>query len=80
MMDGWGGIMQGMGLVWLLVLVVLVLAVAGLVKYLMKLRACGYDGALGENRQALASARAVITALPASRRAWPAATRASAIG
>ena len=36
MMDGWGGMMQGMGLVWLLVLVVLVLAVAGLVKYLMK--------------------------------------------
>ena len=36
MMDGVGGIMQGMGLVWLLVLVVLVLAAAGLVKYLMK--------------------------------------------
>ena len=36
MMDGVSGIMQGMGLIWLLVLVVLVLAAAGLVKYLMK--------------------------------------------
>ena len=36
MMDGMGGMMQGMGLVWLLVVVVLVLAVAALVKYLMK--------------------------------------------
>ena len=36
MMDGVNGIMQGMGLIWLLVLVVLVLAAAGLVKYLMK--------------------------------------------
>jgi hypothetical protein len=34
MMDGMGGMMTGMGLVWLLVLVVLVLAAAALVKYL----------------------------------------------
>jgi hypothetical protein len=35
MMDGLGGMMQGMGLVWLLVVVVLVLAIAALAKYLM---------------------------------------------
>lgn len=35
MMDGLGGMMQGMGLVWLLVMVVLVLAIAALAKYLM---------------------------------------------
>ena len=36
MMDGIGGMMQGMGLVWLLVVVVLVLAIAALAKYLMR--------------------------------------------
>lgn len=36
MMDGMGGMMQGMGLVWLLVVVVLVLAIAALAKYLMR--------------------------------------------
>ena len=36
MMDGMGGMMQGMGLVWLLVMVVLVLAIAALAKYLMR--------------------------------------------
>lgn len=36
MMDGWtgGGMMWGMGLFWLLILVVLVLAVGALIKYL----------------------------------------------
>jgi len=34
MMSNMGGMMWGMGLVWLLVVVVLVLAVAALVKYL----------------------------------------------
>jgi hypothetical protein len=36
MMDRMGGKMQGMGLIWLLVLVVLVLGIAALAKYLMK--------------------------------------------
>ena len=36
MMDGMGEMMQGMGLIWLLVIIVLVLAIAALVKYLMK--------------------------------------------
>ena len=36
MMDGMGGMMQGMGLIWLLILVVLALAIAALAKYLMK--------------------------------------------
>lgn len=36
MMDGMGGMMQGMGIVWLLVAILLVLAIATLVKYLMK--------------------------------------------
>ena len=34
MMDHMGGMMAGMGLIWLLVLVVLVLAAAALIKYL----------------------------------------------
>jgi len=34
MMDGMGGMMWGMGLVWLLVVVLLVLAIAALIKYL----------------------------------------------
>lgn len=34
MMHDMGGMMWGMGLVWLIVIVVLVLAVAALVKYL----------------------------------------------
>jgi len=34
MMDGMGGMMLGMGLLWLLLIVVLVLAAAALVKYL----------------------------------------------
>ena len=34
MMDGMAGMMWGMGLLWLLLLVVLVLAAAALVKYL----------------------------------------------
>ncbi len=34
MIEGMGGMMVGMGLVWLLVLAVLVLAAAALVKYL----------------------------------------------
>ena len=34
MMDGMGGMMWGVGLVWLLVVIVLVLAAAALVKYL----------------------------------------------
>jgi tellurite resistance protein TehA-like permease len=34
MMDGMGGMMWGMGLLWLLVIVVLVLAAAALIKYL----------------------------------------------
>jgi len=34
MMDCMGGMMWGMGLVWLLVIVVLVLGVAALIKYL----------------------------------------------
>ena len=34
MMDGMGGMMAGMGLLWLLAIVVLVLAAAALVKYL----------------------------------------------
>jgi tellurite resistance protein TehA-like permease len=34
MMDGMGGMMWGMGLLWLLLIVVLVLAAAALVKYL----------------------------------------------
>ena len=34
MMNGMGGMMWGMGLVWLIVIVVLVLAIAALVKYL----------------------------------------------
>ena len=34
MMNGMGGMMWGMSLVWLIVIVVLVLAVAALVKYL----------------------------------------------
>lgn len=34
MMDGMGGMMLGMGLEWLLLLAVLVLAAAALVKYL----------------------------------------------
>lgn len=33
-MEGMGGMMWGMGLVWLLVILVLVLGVAALVKYL----------------------------------------------
>ena len=37
MMDGMGGwLMGGVGLVWILILVVLVLAIAALVKYLRK--------------------------------------------
>jgi hypothetical protein len=34
MMQGMGSMMAGMGLVWLLVIVVLVLAAAALIKYL----------------------------------------------
>ena len=34
MMDNMGGMMWGMGLLWLIVIVVLVLAAAALVKYL----------------------------------------------
>jgi tellurite resistance protein TehA-like permease len=34
MMDGMGGMMWGMGLLWVLLVVVLVLAAAALVKYL----------------------------------------------
>lgn len=34
MMEGMGGMMWGMGLVWLLVVLVLVLGIAALVKYL----------------------------------------------
>lgn len=34
MMQGLGGMMWGMGLVWLLVIIVLVLAIGALVKYL----------------------------------------------
>jgi tellurite resistance protein TehA-like permease len=34
MMDGMGGMMWGVGLLWLLLVVVLVLAAAALVKYL----------------------------------------------
>jgi hypothetical protein len=34
MMSNMGGMMWGMGLIWLIVVVVLVLAVAALVKYL----------------------------------------------
>lgn len=34
MVDGMGGMMWGMGLIWLIVVIVLVLAVAALVKYL----------------------------------------------
>ena len=34
MMDGMGGMMWGMGLLWLLIIVVLVLGAAALVKYL----------------------------------------------
>ena len=34
MMNGMGGMMWGMGLVWLIVIVMLVLAIAALVKYL----------------------------------------------
>ena len=34
MMNGMGGMMWGMGLVWLIVIVVLVLAIAARVKYL----------------------------------------------
>jgi hypothetical protein len=34
MMDGMGGMMLGMGLLWLLLIFVLVLAAAALVKYL----------------------------------------------
>ncbi len=34
MMNGMGSMMWGMGLVWLIVIVVLVLAIAALVKYL----------------------------------------------
>jgi hypothetical protein len=34
MMDGMGGMMLGMGLLWLLLIVVLVLAAAAFVKYL----------------------------------------------
>ena len=34
MMEGMGGMMWGMGLLWLLVIVVLVLAAAALIKYL----------------------------------------------
>jgi hypothetical protein len=34
MMDGMGSMMWGMGLVWLIVIIVLVLAAAALVKYL----------------------------------------------
>ena len=34
MMDGRGGMMWGLGLLWLLLVVVLVLAAAALVKYL----------------------------------------------
>jgi tellurite resistance protein TehA-like permease len=34
MMDGMGGMMWGIGLLWLLLAIVLILAVAALVKYL----------------------------------------------
>jgi tellurite resistance protein TehA-like permease len=34
MMDGMGGMMWGMGLLWLLLVMVLILAAAALVKYL----------------------------------------------
>ena len=34
MMDGMGGMMWGMGLLWLLLVIVLILAAAALVKYL----------------------------------------------
>ncbi|MDX6748556.1 hypothetical protein SH611_01925 [Geminicoccaceae bacterium 1502E] len=34
MMEGMGGMMWGMGLVWILVIVLLVLGIAALVKYL----------------------------------------------
>jgi hypothetical protein len=33
MMDGMGSMMWGMGLVWLIVIILLVLAIAALVKY-----------------------------------------------
>lgn len=36
MMDGMGGMMGGMALIWILALAVLVLGIAALVKYLMK--------------------------------------------
>jgi hypothetical protein len=36
MMDSMGGMMWGMGLLWLLVIVVLALGVAALVKYLVR--------------------------------------------
>lgn len=36
MMDGMGWMMVGMGLVWLLVVILLVLGVAALVKYLRR--------------------------------------------
>lgn len=36
MMDGMSGMMQGMGLIWILGVIVLVLAIAALVRYLMK--------------------------------------------
>ncbi|MFC4172858.1 hypothetical protein ACFOYU_12400 [Microvirga sp. GCM10011540] len=36
MMDGMGWMMAGMGLVWLLVVILLVLGVAALVKYLRR--------------------------------------------
>lgn len=36
MMDGMGGMMGGMALVWILILIVLVLGIAALVKNLMK--------------------------------------------
>ncbi len=36
MMDGMGWMMAGMGLVWLLVLILLVLGIAALVKYLRR--------------------------------------------
>jgi len=38
MMDGMGGMMLGMGLLWLLLIFVLVLAAAALVKYLRSVR------------------------------------------
>ena len=36
MMDGMGWMMGGMGLIWILILVVLVLAAAALIKYLRR--------------------------------------------